>query len=142
MPNTPNRTHKTRQMLRAKIHRIAVTQTDVAYEGSLTLDADLMRAADLLPFEKLEVYDVDNGSRFATYVIEGQAGSGDCCVNGAAARLVQEGDKLILAAYAAVDEREVREHRPRVVLIGEGNHVTAVKDHESAGVRVAPRAAS
>ena len=119
----------TRQMLRAKIHRITVTKRDIEYEGSLLLDSALMDAADLLPFEKLEVYDVDNGNRFATYVIEGERSSGECCVNGAAARLVQTGDKLILAAYVAVEESELRDHRPRVILIGEGNRVSSVEDH-------------
>jgi len=123
-------------MLRAKIHRIAVTERDVEYEGSLTLDADLMRAADLLPFEKIDVYDITNASRFSTYVIEGPAGSGACCVNGAAARLVEKGDKLILAAYAVIDESEVRQHRPQVVVIGERNRIREVKQVEGAGVRL------
>jgi aspartate 1-decarboxylase len=121
-------------MLRAKIHRIAVTERDVEYEGSLTLDADLMQAADLLPFERIEVYDTSNGNRFATYVIQGEAGSGTCCVNGAAARLVERGDKLILAAYVGVDEREAREHRPTVVVIGENNRIRDIKTSELPGV--------
>jgi aspartate 1-decarboxylase len=121
-------------MLRAKIHRVAVTERDVEYEGSLTLDADLMRAVDLRPFERLEVYDVTNGSRFATYVIEGPAGSGVCCVNGAAARLVEKADKLILAAYAGVDESELRDWRPKVVVIGEGNRIREIKTDEGAGI--------
>jgi len=125
-----------RQMLRAKIHRIAVTERDLEYEGSLTLDSDLMRAADLLPFEKIDVYDITNASRFSTYVIEGPAGSGACCVNGAAARLVEKGDKLILAAYAGVDENDVRQHRPVVVVIGERNTIREVKRVEGAGVRL------
>ena len=129
-------TNMTRQMLRAKIHRIAVTQRDIEYEGSLTLDTDLMQAADLVAFERVEVYDVDNGKRFATYVIEGRPGSGECCVNGAAARLVGEGDKLILAAYVGIEESEVRKHRPKVILIGEGNRILSTKDHERAGVKV------
>ena len=126
----------TRQMLRAKIHRIAVTRRDVEYEGSLTLDSDLVRAADLIPFEKIDVYDVDNGNRFATYVIEGRSGSGECCVNGAAARLVGQGDKLILAAYVGVEESEARKHRPRVILIEKGNRIASIKDHEAGGVKV------
>jgi len=125
-----------RQMLRAKIHRIAVTERNVQYEGSLTLDAGLMRAADLRPFEKIEVYDVTNGSRFATYVIVGPEGGGDCCVNGAAARLVERGDTLILAAYAGVDESELDGWRPKVVVIGEGNRIREVKDAEGPGVTV------
>jgi aspartate 1-decarboxylase len=123
-------------MLRAKIHRIAVTERNVEYEGSLTLDAGLMRAADLRPFEKLEVYDVTNGSRFATYVIEGPDGGGACCVNGAAARLVETGDKLILAAYADVAESELRDWRPKVVVMDEDNRIHEVKADEGAGVKV------
>ena len=125
-----------RTMLRAKIHRIAVTECDVEYEGSLTLDADLMERADMVPFEKVDVYDVDNGARFATYLIEGERGSGACCVNGAAARLVSVGDKLILASYTTVVQEDVPQHRPTVVLVGKGNRVKTVKEHEEAGVRV------
>ena len=125
-----------RQMLRAKIHRVAVTETKVEYEGSLTLDSDLMRAADLRPYERIEVYDVTSGSRFATYVIEGPAGSGDCCVNGAAARLAEPGDRLILAAYADVDESELDDWRPQLVVIGEDNRIREVKQDEAAGARV------
>lgn len=124
-----------REMLRAKIHRIAVTERDVAYEGSLSLDAELMRSCDMLPYERIDVYDVDNGNRFSTYLIEGRAGGGGCCVNGAAARLVEVGDRLILAAYAALDERAVRDHRPRVVLVGEGNRILAADHVERAGER-------
>ena len=125
-----------RTMLRAKIHRIAVTECDVEYEGSLTLDKDLMERADMVPYEKIDVYDVDNGNRFATYLIEGERGSGDCCVNGAAARLVSVGDKLILASYTAVAEADVTGHKPTVILVGEGNRVKTVKEHEAAGVKV------
>ena len=116
-------TSMTRQMPRAKIHRIVVTERDVAYDGSLTLDEELMGAADFLPHERIEIYDVDNGNRFATYVIPGDRGSGVCCVNGAAARLVETGHKLILAAYCSLDEVEARRHRPRVILIGENNRI-------------------
>jgi len=126
----------TREMLRAKVHRITVTERNVEYEGSLTLDAALMEAGDMIPFERVEIYDVDNGNRFATYLIEGERGSGACCVNGAAARLVEEGHKLILATYCAVDEPAARSHRPKVVLVDSGNHISAVKDHEGPGVRV------
>ena len=126
----------TREMLRAKIHRIAVTERNVEYEGSLTLDRELMDAADLLPYERIEVFDVDNGNRFATYLIEGERGSGACCVNGAAARLVSEGDKLILASYVTLEDDDVSQHRPRVVLVGEGNRIKLTKGYESAGVKV------
>ncbi len=126
----------TREMLRAKIHRITVTERNVDYEGSLTLDAALMEAADMVPYERVEVYDVDNGSRFATYLIEGERGRGDCCLNGAAARLVEKGHKLILATYGSVDESEAHGHRPKVVLVDSRNRITATKDHEVAGARV------
>jgi aspartate 1-decarboxylase len=123
-------------MLRAKIHRIRVTECDVEYEGSLTLDSDLMAQADLVPYERIDVYDIDNGSRFSTYLIEGERGSGECCVNGAAARLVEVGDKLILASYATVAAEEARAHRPTVVLVDAGNKIKSVKRSEMAGVKV------
>jgi aspartate 1-decarboxylase len=125
-----------RTMLRAKIHRIAVTGCDVEYEGSLTLDPELMQRADMVPYEKVDVYNVDNGNRFATYLIEGEPGSGDCCVNGAAARLVAVGDKLILASYTSVADKDVADHRPTVILVGEGNRIKTIKEREEAGVRV------
>jgi len=127
---------RTREMLRAKVHRITVTEANVAYEGSLTLDAGLMEACDMVPFERIEVYDVDGGSRFATYLIEGPRGSGVCCVNGAAARLTAVGHKLIVASYTSIPEAEVRGHRPRIVLVDENNRMLRVKDHEGPGVRV------
>ena len=125
-----------RTMLRAKIHRIQVTECDVEYEGSLTLDADLMAQADLVPYERIDVYDIDNGSRFSTYLIEGGRGSGECCVNGAAARLVEVGDKLILASYTTLAADDARAHRPMVVLVDAGNKIKSVKRSEMAGVKV------
>ncbi len=129
----------TREMLRAKVHRITVTECNVEYEGSLTLDAALMAACDMAPYERIEVYDVDNGSRFATYLIEGESGGGACCVNGAAARLVEVGHRLIVAAYSAVDESAVRGHGPRVVLVDSRNRIRAVKDAESPAARIGDR---
>lgn len=126
----------TRRMLRAKVHRIAVTEREVEYEGSLTLDADLMRAGDFKPYEAIDVYDVTNGQRFSTYLIEGPAGSGACCVNGAAARLVEKGDRLILASFCQVDESHVDDWRPTLVVIGDDNAIREVKQDEGAGVRV------
>jgi aspartate 1-decarboxylase len=126
----------TREMLRAKVHRITVTECDVEYEGSLTLDRDLMDACGMYAFERIDVYDVDNGSRFSTYLIEGPRGSGACCVNGAAARLVGVGHKVIVAAYAAMDDDEIATHLPKVVLVDDRNRITAVKTHEGAGVKV------
>jgi aspartate 1-decarboxylase len=126
----------TREMLRAKVHRITVTECDVDYEGSLTLDRDLMDACGMHAFERIDVYDIDNASRFSTYLIEGPRGSGACCVNGAAARLVSVGHKVIVAAYAAVDENEVATHLPKIVLVDEANRVKVVKSHEGARVKV------
>ena len=126
----------TREMLRAKIHRITATEANVEYEGSLTLDTDLMDACDMVPFERIDVFDVDNGNRFSTYLIEGRRGSGDCCVNGAAAHLVEVGHKLIIVTYCAVAEDDVRSHRPRVVLVHGDNSIRQVKDWEGAAVRV------
>ncbi len=126
----------TREMLRAKVHRIAVTERNVEYEGSLTLDRELMDACGMLPFERIDVYDVDNGNRFSTYLIEGEPGRGGCCVNGAAAHLVELGDKLILAAYCAVPESRAAEHRPRIVVVGDGNRIDRVKRDEASAARV------
>jgi len=126
----------TREMLRAKVHRITVTECDVAYEGSLTLDRDLMDACGMVPFERIDVYDVDNANRFSTYLIEGPRGSGACCVNGAAARLVEVGHKVIIAAYAAVDDASVRTHVPQIVLVDDANRLTVVKNHEGAGIKI------
>ena len=126
----------TREMLRAKVHRITVTECDVAYEGSLTLDRDLMDACGMVPFERIDVYDVDNSSRFSTYLIEGARGSGACCVNGAAARLVEVGHKVIIAAYATVTDAEVKTHVPTIVLVDDANRMTVVKSYEGAGVKV------
>ncbi len=125
-----------RQMLRSKIHRISVTQCNVEYEGSLTLDPDLMREAGMVPYERIDVYDVDNANRFSTYLIEGEPGSNDCCVNGAAARLVSMGDKLILASYCAIEDKDVVSHQPQIVIVGEGNRIKDIKRGEGARVRV------
>src|SRR5437762_191177 len=126
----------TREMLRAKVHRITVTERNVEYEGSLTLDATLMQACDMVPYERIDVYDVDNGNRFSTYLIEGAPGSGACCVNGAAARLVEVGHKLIVASYCALEESELRGHRPKVVLVDARNGLSQLKHHETAGTKV------
>jgi aspartate 1-decarboxylase len=127
-----------REMLRAKIHRAVVTETNVEYEGSLTLDRDLMEAADILPFERIDVYNVSNGARFSTYVIIGPAGSGTVCVNGAAARLAAAGDRIIIAAYGSYDDAELIawSHQPKVVLVDERNRV---KDPVAAGASAGRR---
>lgn len=110
-----------RFFLRSKIHGARVTQADLHYVGSITIDRHLLDAVDLWPNEKVLVVNVDNGERFETYVFEGEAGSGVVGVNGAAARLVQVGDRLLIMAFAALTEDEARRHRPRVVFVGEGN---------------------
>jgi len=115
-----------RHMLKSKIHRATVTACDLHYVGSITLDADLMSSADLLPGELVHVLDVDNGSRFETYVIEGAPGSGEGCLNGAAARLVHQGDRVIVVSYGVYDEVEVESHEPRVVHVDERNAIVRV----------------
>jgi aspartate 1-decarboxylase len=125
-----------RAFLWSKIHRIRVTETDVGYEGSLTLDPRLMAAAHMLPYQKIEVYDVDNGERFSTYLIEGEAGSGVCCVNGAAARRTAPGHRIIVATYADLEPHEVATHAPWVVLVDGENRITRESREIVAGTRV------
>ncbi len=112
-----------RTLLKSKIHRATVTQADLHYEGSVTIDADLMRAADIVPYERVEIYDITNGHRLATYAIEGPAGSGVICINGAAAHLVRAGDLVIITSYAEYSDDEVRDHEPIVLLVNERNEV-------------------
>ena len=110
-----------RTLLKSKIHRATVTDADLHYQGSVKVDPLLMAAADLLPHERVEIYNVTNGERFATYVIEGAPGRGEVVINGAAAHKARRGDLVILASYAAYDEAEARAHRPQVVFVDEGN---------------------
>ena len=112
-----------RTFLWSKVHRATVTETDVTYEGSLTLDSTLMEAAQMHSFEKIDVYDIENGERFSTYLIPGEPDSGICCVNGAAARKTAPGNRIILACYAEVEADEIANHRPRVVLVDEKNRI-------------------
>lgn len=114
---------KFRTMLKSKIHRATITQCDLHYVGSLTIDLDLMEAADLLPGELVCIVDINNGNRLETYVIEGPRGSGIIGVNGAAARLVHNGDLVIIIAYATVLDEQARELRPRVVFVDADNRV-------------------
>ena len=120
-----------RTLLKSKIHRATVTDANLQYEGSITIDEDLMRAADLLEFEQVQVYDVTNGHRLTTYVIRGEAGSGTICLNGAAAHLISVGDLVIIASYAALTPEEISGHRPRVILVDEQNRVRDT-EHASA----------
>src|SRR4051794_15571433 len=112
-----------RTMLKSKIHRATVTQADLHYVGSVTIDADLMEAADLLPGEQVAIVDVTNGARLETYVIEGPRGSGIIGINGAAARLVHQGDLVIIISYCTVTDAEARALTPRVVFVDAGNHI-------------------
>jgi len=111
-----------RTMMKSKLHRATVTDANLAYMGSITIDSALMELADLLPHERVQVVDIDNGARLETYVIPGR--SGDMCLNGAAARLVQPGDKVIVISYGAYTDAEAREHTPVVVLCDEHNQPT------------------
>ena len=120
-------------MLKAKIHRATVTQAELDYVGSITVDMDLLEQAGILEYEKVQIVDVNNGSRFETYTIAGERGSGVMCLNGAAARMVQTGDKIILMAYAQVTPEEASEFRPTVLFVDEKNKVTKVTNYEKHG---------
>jgi len=115
-------------MLKSKIHRATVTDCDLHYVGSITIDPDLLEAADMQEFEQVQVLDIDNGERFETYTIIGERGSGDMKVNGAAARLVHRGDKLIVLTYADYTEQELKEYKPRVVHVNEDNGIVVTDD--------------
>jgi len=112
-----------RCMLKSKIHRAVLTDTNLNYVGSITIDRNLLEAADILPFEKVQVVNNNSGARFETYVIEGEPGSGQVCLNGAAARLGEPGDILIILSYVQVEEEKAREHKPRVVFVDEKNRI-------------------
>ncbi len=114
-------------MLRAKLHRLRVTEADLYYEGSITIDEELLDAAGMLPYEKVQVVNVNNGSRLETYTIPGEAGERTVCLNGAAARLATPGDEVIVIAYAELTPSEAREHHPRVVHVDENNDVTKTR---------------
>ena len=116
-----------RIMLRAKIHRASVTQCDLNYEGSCGIDEDLLDAADICEFEKIELYNVNNGERFSTYAIRGKRGTGEISLTGAAARLAQLGDLLIICTYAPMNEDEVASYKPKIVFVDEKNRITGLK---------------
>jgi aspartate 1-decarboxylase len=121
-----------RTMLKSKIHRATVTDCDLHYVGSITIDADLLDAADILEHEQVHVVDVDNGARFETYTIAGERGSGTVQVNGAAARLVHRGDTVIVISYAQYDRSELRDYEPLVVHVEAGTNAILEVDHEVA----------
>jgi aspartate 1-decarboxylase len=112
-----------RTMLKGKIHRACVTEANLAYEGSITIDKNLMEAADILPYEQVHVLDVDNGARLVTYAIEGERGSGVICMNGAAARLVAKGDLVIIISYCTVSDAEARNIVPKLVYVNSQNAI-------------------
>ena len=117
-----------RQMLKSKIHRATVTDCDVDYIGSITVDTELMAAADLITNEQVHVWDIENGARFVTYVIDGEPGSGTIQVNGAAAHLTAPGHKVIVASFGAYDEADLERYAPTVVHVDEDNRAIAVDD--------------
>ncbi|MGE5189351.1 MAG: aspartate 1-decarboxylase [Gemmatimonadota bacterium] len=130
-----------RTMLKCKIHRATVTDAQLHYEGSVTVDRTLMDAAGLVAYEQVHIWNVDNGNRFTTYVIEGEAGSGVICLNGAAARQVSKGDLVIIASFATYDEKELADFQPTLVYVDKANRITNVKRKvESASQR--PRVAA
>lgn len=121
-------------MLKGKIHRATVTQAELQYVGSITIDQDLMDAAGILEYEKVQIADVENGSRFETYVIAGERGGGMICLNGAAARCVSVGDKVIIMCYAQMAPEEVSAHKPQVVFVDEQNRISRVTTYEKHGL--------
>jgi aspartate 1-decarboxylase len=116
-----------RFMLRAKVHGASVTQVDLAYEGSLTLDEKLMKEAGMAPYEQIQVYNITNGERFTTYLIKGEEGSGIVCVNGAAAHKAVVGDKVIIAAYSLLEDEELEYFVPAIVIVDDKNRIKQVK---------------
>lgn len=116
-----------RTMLRGKIHRATVTGADLHYEGSVTIDEELLERADILPYERVDIWNVTNGERFSTYAITGQRGSGVVCINGAAAHKVSRGDLVIIAAFATVSEMEARDWKPSCVFVDEQNRPVEVR---------------
>ncbi len=116
-----------RTLLKSKIHRACITDANLNYEGSLTIDAELMEAADILPYEQIKIYNINNGARFDTYAITGPAGQGDICLNGAAARMGAPGDLIIIATYANFEQSEIAGHKPVVVLVDARNRKRADK---------------
>ncbi len=112
-----------RTMCKSKIHRATVTGADLNYVGSITIDPDLMEAADLIEYEKVQVVDINNGARFETYVITGERGAGEICLNGAAARLVHAGDRVIIMSYGQYEEAELTNYRPAFVFVDDENRI-------------------
>lgn len=127
-----------RCMLKGKIHHIRITDANVAYEGSITIDAALMSAADIRPYEQVHVWSLDSGERLETYAIPGEAGSGQACMNGAAAHRIKQGETVIIASFAWMDEKEIAAHLPSVVFVDEKNRIR----NDASRLRARPRLVS
>lgn len=121
-------------MFKSKLHQIKITEANLMYEGSITIDADLLEAANLLPYEKVQVVNINNGARLETYIIEGEAGTGICCLNGAAARHAQVGDNCIIMSYATMSVAEAKEHKPTIVILDSNNSVKDIIHHTQHGL--------
>ena len=121
------------EMLKGKIHRATVIKAELDYVGSITVDEELLEAAGILEYEKVQIVDVNNGSRFETYTICGERGSGMICLNGAAARCVSTGDKIIIMAYGQYDSEEAKNHKPSVVFVDEKNKISRISCYEKHG---------
>jgi len=117
-------------MMNAKIHRATVTEANLNYVGSVTIDSDILRAVDILPNEKVQIVNNNNGARLETYVIPGPSGSGVICLNGAAARLVQPGDKVIIISYCQITNEEAKTHRPKVAIMNDNNKIVEILGEE------------
>lgn len=120
-------------MLKGKIHRATVKQAALDYVGSITIDPELLKAANILEYELVQIVDVENGNRFETYTISGDPGSGMICLNGAAARMVQTGDHIIIMCYASMTEEEAKNHKPHVVFVDDENHISRLSRYEKHG---------
>ncbi len=126
------------EMFKSKLHPLTVTQADLYYEGSITIDPELLETAGIYTYEKVQVVNINNGSRLETYTIPGERGSREVCMNGPAARLTNVGDRIIVIAYARVSEEEARDHKPRVVLLDGKNNPVKITDESVAGFRYKP----
>ncbi|MGG7165450.1 aspartate 1-decarboxylase [Clostridium ihumii] len=120
-------------MLKAKIHRAIVKEANLNYVGSITIDEELLEKSDILEYEKVQVVDIDNGNRLETYTIAGDRGSGMICLNGAAAKCVNVGDKVIIMAYCDLEDQEIKNHKPKVVFVNENNQIDTICNYEKHG---------
>lgn len=111
------------EILKSKIHRATITESNLNYIGSITIDEELMDAVELVPNERVHIYDIDNGKRFDTYVIKGERGTGQICMNGAAARLVHKGDRIIIVSYCSIEFEKAKNHFPKIVVVNENNEI-------------------